>query len=111
MLLASVAIILGSYSESSAIAILLLSLGAGLLYFTVGAYWSSTVDLSKTHAGTLSGLMNTGANLGGSVSPTLTPWLADQAGWPAALAVAAMIAFLGSLMWIRIKPGDGLRYD
>ncbi|MFQ5991689.1 MAG: MFS transporter [Nitrospiraceae bacterium] len=111
MLLASAAIILGSYSESSVNAIVLLSLGAGLLYFTVGAYWSSTVDLSKTHAGTLSGLMNTGANLGGSVSPTLTPWLADQAGWPAALAVAALIALLGSLMWIRIKPGDGLRYD
>ncbi|MES4785295.1 MAG: hypothetical protein C4294_05165, partial [Nitrospiraceae bacterium] len=64
MLLSSLSIILGAVIESPLFAILLLSLGAGWLYFTVGAYWASTVDLSKQHAGTLSGLMNTGANIG-----------------------------------------------
>ena len=76
MVLAAVAIALGAFSTSSRMAIVMLSLGAGFLYFTVGAYWSSTTDLSKPYAGTLSGIMNTGANLGGTLSPTLTP------GWP-----------------------------
>lgn len=109
MLLSALSIVAGALTESPFIALVLLSLGAGWLYFTVGAYWSSTVDLSKPHAGTLSGIMNTGANLGGTLSPTLTPWLADQLGWSASLAFAAAVASLGGLMWLRIKPGDGLR--
>jgi len=83
-------------------------LGAGWLYFAVGAYWASTTDLSKTYAGTLSGIMNTGANLGGALSPTVTPWLADQWGWPVSLLVAALIAVAGALMWLMIDPGKGL---
>ena len=106
--LAAIAILLGALTEQPFLAIGLLSLGAGFLYFSVGAYWNSTVDLSKRHAGVLSGIMNTGANLGGSFSPTLTPWLAEQFGWTTALAAGAAVAFLGAVMWLKIKPGDGL---
>lgn len=108
MLLSALSIIVGAFTETPLLAIALLSAGAGWLYFTVGAYWSSTTDLSKPYAGTLAGLMNTGANLGGCLSPILTPWLAEQVGWAASLGVAALIAFLGGLMWLKIKPGDGL---
>ena len=111
MLLSSGSILLGALAERQFLAIALLSLGAGWLYFTVGAFWSSTVDLSKTHAGTLSGLMNTGANLGGTLSPTLTPWIANQFGWATALGTAAFIAFCGGVVWIWIRPGDGLRSE
>jgi len=83
-------------------AILLLSLGAGILYATVGAYWASTIDLSHRHSGALSGLMNMGANLGGVVSPTLTPFIGEAWGWPAALTVAALVAVLGGLLWIGV---------
>ena len=105
MILAAVSIVWGAFTESPSAAIALLSLGAGWLYFPVGAYWASTVDISKRHAGTLSGLMNTGANLGGVLSPTLTPWLAEQAGWSVALGFAACVALTGGLLWSKIKPG------
>lgn len=107
--LAAGSIALGAAAESPYVALASLSLGAGWLYFTVGAYWSSTSDLSPTHAGSLSGLMNMGANLGGAISPTLTPWLAQQWGWGVSLGFAAFISLVGGLMWVRIKPGDGLR--
>ncbi len=106
--IAALAILFGAYSESPLGAILLLSLGAGFLYFTIGAFWSSATDLSKPHAGTLSGLMNTGANLGGTLSPTLTPWIAQHFGWSASLSLAAGMAFIGALAWLKIRPGDGL---
>jgi len=109
MALAAVSIVVGAFIESAYAAIVFLSLGAGWLYFPVGAYWSSTVDISPRHAGVLSGLMNTGANLGGVLSPMLTPWLAERLGWSAALGVAACTALAGAAMWSRIKPGDGLR--
>ena len=109
MALAALFIIIGALIEAPFWAIAFLSLGAGWLYFTIGAFWSIPVDLSKTHAGTLSGLMNTGANLGGTLSPTLTPWLANQFGWSVSLGVAAAMALIGALAWLKIRPGDGLR--
>ncbi|HJR77899.1 MAG TPA: MFS transporter [Nitrospiraceae bacterium] len=102
MLLAAAAIAVGSLAASPALAVSALSLGAGWLYFSVGAYWASATDLSKTHAGTLSGLMNTGANLGGAISPSLTPWIADHWGWAAALGAAALVAVAGGAMWLKI---------
>lgn len=108
MMLASGAIGLGALLDSPYLAIASLSLGAGWLYFSVGAYWSSTSDLSPTHAGSLSGLMNMGANIGGAMSPTVTPWIAEQWGWPASLLTAAAIALLGGLLWMKIDPGKGL---
>jgi ACS family glucarate transporter-like MFS transporter len=111
MLLAAVSIIAGSYLQDAYAAILLLSLGAGFLYFTVGAFWASTIDRAPHHAGTLSGIMNTGANLGGTLSPTLTPWLAQHYGWNTSFGVAAAIAVLAGLLWFAIRPGDGLRTD
>jgi ACS family glucarate transporter-like MFS transporter len=111
MVLAGLAIALGGLIDSPFLAIGSLSLGAGWLYFSVGAYWASTTDLSKTHAGTLSGLMNTGANIGGAISPTLTPWLANHWGWPVSLGVAAAIAIVGGLIWLTIDPGKGLRQN
>jgi MFS transporter, ACS family, glucarate transporter len=106
MLLAGAAIAVGSLAASPAVAIIALSLGAGWLYFTVGAYWTSATDLSKTHTGILSGIMNTGANLGGAISPSLTPWIADSWGWPAALGAAAVVAIAGGVMWFKIDPGQ-----
>ena len=107
MILAGCAVAFGGFADSALMAIASLSLGAGCLYFSVGAYWASTTDLSKTHAGTLSGLMNTGANVGGAISPSLTPWIAAQWGWPVSLATAGGIALLGAALWIWIKPGAG----
>ncbi len=109
--LAAGSIALGAMVESPYLAIASLSAGAGWLYFTVGAYWSSTSDLSPAHAGSLSGFMNMGANLGGAISPTLTPWLAHHWGWPSSLSFAALVALTGGLLWLHIKPGDGLARD
>ncbi len=100
-------IAVGAWVDSQTVAIACLSLGAGWLYFTVGAYWSVTTDLSKTHAGTLSGVMNMGANVGGVISPSLTPWLADHWGWTASLLVAALIALCGGVMWMKIDASEG----
>jgi len=101
---AGCAIAAGAFADSSLVAIASLSVGAGCLYFAVGAYWACTSDLSKAHAGTLSGLMNTGANLGGALSPSLTPWMAAQWGWPIALAVAGAVALVGAVLWLKIDP-------
>src|SRR5207245_7484678 len=54
MLLSGTCIVAGTQMAEPYTAITLLSLGAGFLYFTVGAFWASTIDLAPRHAGTLS---------------------------------------------------------
>jgi MFS transporter, ACS family, glucarate transporter len=108
MVLAGLTIAAASRVNHAFLAVAALSLGAGWLYFSLGAYWASTGDLSKHHAGILSGIMNTGANLGGTLSPWLTPWLAEQWGWPVALGAASLTAICGGLMWVWINPAKGL---
>jgi len=56
--------------------------------------------------------MNFGSNLGGLISPVLTPWLAARLGWETALSLAAVLAILGALLWlgITIDP-DESKYD
>ncbi|MBI3610364.1 MAG: MFS transporter [Nitrospirae bacterium] len=110
MLLTSLLIYSGAIAANPYTAIFLLSLGAGILYATVGAYWASTIDLSHKHSGALSGLMNMGANLGGTISPTLTPLIGERWGWPVALTVAAGLAFLGSLLWLGVKFDENSYY-
>jgi ACS family glucarate transporter-like MFS transporter len=106
MACAGCAIAIGAYADSAFAAVACLSAGAGCLYFAVGAYWASTSDLSKIHAGALSGVMNTGANLGGALSPSLTPWMADRWGWPMALAAAGTVALVGAVLWLKIDLGQ-----
>ncbi len=111
MTLTAGSIALGAVMESPYLAIASLSLGAGWLYFTVGAFWASTSDLSKAHAGSLSGLMNMGANIGGALSPTITPWIAEHWGWPVSLSTGALIALIGAILWKNIDPERGLQQD
>jgi ACS family glucarate transporter-like MFS transporter len=48
--------------------------------------------------------MNMGCNVGGLISPALTPWLAARVGWAHALDVAAVLSIAGGLLWLGIRP-------
>jgi ACS family glucarate transporter-like MFS transporter len=97
-------IAMGAAAADPYMAVLFLSLGAGSLFGSGAAYWATTIDLTKTYAGTVSGFMNMGGNLGGALSPTLTPFLAERFGWDNALYTAAAFAFLGAFFWLGVHP-------
>jgi MFS transporter, ACS family, glucarate transporter len=50
--------------------------------------------------------MNFGSNLGGMISPALTPWLAQHLGWESALSATAALAALAGLLWMGVRIGD-----
>jgi ACS family glucarate transporter-like MFS transporter len=85
-------------------AVVFLSLGAGSLFLGVPSYFATTIDLAKTHAGIAGGFMNMGGNLGGALSPTLTPLLAHHFGWDGALYASAALAVVGALFWLGVHP-------
>lgn len=99
MAMVALSIALGSQARGLLTAVFLLSAGAGFLFLTVGSYWAGATDLHPDKAGSATGFMNTLANVGGIISPTLTPLIAEKLGWDSALIFAAALAVAGSLLW------------
>jgi ACS family glucarate transporter-like MFS transporter len=91
-------------------AVVFLSLGAGSLFLGVPAYFATTIDLARTHAGIAGGFMNMGGNLGGALSPTLTPLLAHHFGWDGALYASAGLAVVGALFWLGVHPEQAIDF-
>jgi len=59
-------------------------------------------------SGSVSGFMNMGAQLGGAVTASLTPYIALHFGWTASFLVAALLSFFGSLAWLLVDPTRAL---
>ena len=55
-------------------------------------------------AGSLSGLMNMGAQAGGFITAIATAKVATEFGWTASFITAAVICFIGAVLWIFIDP-------
>jgi len=49
--------------------------------------------------------MNMANQIGGMITVSFTPFLADRFGWSAGFYVAAAAAGLGAIAWLFVKPG------
>jgi ACS family glucarate transporter-like MFS transporter len=106
--LAAVFVVLGSAVHAASSAALVLAGGAGALYLAQSSYWAVAADLGGTSSGTLSGLMNMGAQLGGVLTATFTPVIAGRLGWQASFVVAAILCALGAVTWLAVRPDRAL---
>lgn len=106
LILSAGSLALAARSESSQLAVLGLTLSTALVLSTEGPFWATMAQLSGPHSGTGGGVMNFGSNLGGVLSPVLTPWLASRIGWGAALSLTASLAVMAALLWagVEIQP-------
>jgi predicted MFS family arabinose efflux permease len=52
--------------------------------------------------------MNMGNQLGGMLTVSLTPLLADKFGWNVSFHVAAAVAALGAIFWLGVDPRASL---
>ena len=97
--------------QDARLASLVLAGGAGSLYLAQSSFWSVTADLGGNSAGSISGFMNTGNQIGGTVTASLTPLLAEQYGWTASFLVAAGFSALGALAWLFVNPNGHMNTD
>jgi ACS family glucarate transporter-like MFS transporter len=107
MALAAGFLLLGARTSSAGLAALSLTAATALVLATEGPYWASMTQLCGRQSGIGGGVMNFGSNLGGLISPVLTPWLAAQLGWETALGLAAIIAVVGAILWMSITFDPG----
>ena len=104
MALAGVFIAFGSQVQGVRLASVVLAGGAGALYLSQSSFWSLTADIAGGSAGSVSGFMNMGGQIGGAVTGSLTPWIAARYGWTASFLVAAALCLVGALSWLVVNP-------
>jgi len=106
--LAGMFIAFGARVQSARLASVVLAGGAGSLYLSQSSFWSVTADIAGASAGSVSGFMNMGNQIGAAITASLTPWIAEQFGWTASFLVAAALCFLGALSWFFVDPSRTL---
>jgi len=98
----------GSTLHNARSASLVLAASMGALYLSQSSFWSVTADISGVHSGVVSGVMNTGCQIGGAATAWFTPVIADHYGWDAPFFVAAGLALLGAIAWLFVDPSRPL---
>ncbi len=96
-------LVIGARSPNITFAIGALTACTVLVICTEGPFWATMTQLSGEHSGIAGGTMNFGSNVGGAISPVLTPWLAARIGWEETLTLTAGLALLAGLLWLGIR--------
>jgi len=94
----------GARTPDPRVAAVCLALATALVLSVEGPFWAAMMDVAGGRSGAAGGVMNMGSNLGGLVSPALTPVLAAAIGWESALHVASALSVGGGLLWLGIGP-------
>jgi ACS family glucarate transporter-like MFS transporter len=97
-------LVLGSRVQSPQLAGVILAGGAGALYVSQSSFWSVSADIAGRSSGVFSSMVNMGAQVGGAVTASLTPWVAQRFGWTTSFAIAAALAALGGVLWMTVHP-------
>jgi ACS family glucarate transporter-like MFS transporter len=94
----------GSQVASPRLAGFILAGGAGVLYISQSSFWSVSADIAGDNSGIFSSIMNMGGQIGGAVTASLTPWIAQRYGWTTSFAIAAALALISAACWLTVHP-------
>lgn len=97
---------LGARTTNAFLAAGSLALATAFVLSVEGPFWATMTGIAGRRSGLAGGIMNTGSNVGGLVSPALTPVLAAAIGWENALHLAAGLAVVAALLWFGIDPRE-----
>ena len=103
MTLTAVLLFIGSRAQSAQVAGLVLACGAGTLYIAQSSFWDVIADVGGEYASVTAGVKNMGAQIGGAVTASLTPVLAEHFGWHMPFYVAGALALAGALSWLSLR--------
>jgi len=104
---AAIFLVIGARTARPLLAVAALTICTVLVLCTEGPFWATMTQLSGERSGIAGGTMNFGSNLGGMVSPALTPWLAERVGWETALTLTAGLAVVAGLLWLGVRVESG----
>ncbi len=106
--LTAVFLVLGSQVHSPQLAGFILAGGAGALYLSQSSYWSVSIDIAGHSSGVFSSMVNMGGQIGGAITASLTPWIAQRFGWTTSFGTAAVLAIVAAICWTTVHPERSL---
>jgi sugar phosphate permease len=84
----------------------LLALALASADFALSACWAVCLDVGATHAGVVTGFMNTSGNLGGLVGPLVVGFMVERwQSWTYPFYVTAAVYVMGAIAWLAVDPG------
>lgn len=101
-LIAGAFILPATYSTSVPLCVALTCVAVFGLELTVGVSWAVPLDIGGDLAGSVSAVMNTLGNLGGSLAPFIFPMLVAGVHWDRPFLAGAGFCVLGALLFSRI---------
>jgi MFS transporter, ACS family, glucarate transporter len=104
LIIAAILLFIGINVKGTIPAVALMSLSLGWAACSDVAYWATTIHIAGNDVGAATGILNTGSNVGGSFAPVLTAFIAARAGWSWGLYFGCLMAMVGVLVWLWIKP-------
>ena len=103
--LAGSAMILAGIIAQPALAAWLIAVALGTSMLTLGAAWSTCLDIGGSHAGVVSATMNTSGQIGSVLSPLMVTFLLKRFGdWNLPLFVMGGLFLLGAACWGLVNP-------
>ncbi len=109
--MSGILISVGAHTSSAIVAAITLAFATAFVLCVEGPFWGMMTSIAGKRSGTAGGIMNMGSNLGGLISPVLTPWIASYLGWEFALHIAAGLSIVAALLWLGIKPSVSAQDD
>ena len=100
---AGIFLALGAVATNAYFAVAYLTLATASVLAVEGPCWATMMELAGPRSGTAGGVMNLGSNIGGLISPALTPILAAHLGWKSALCVGGGISVIAGALWFGIS--------
>jgi len=96
----------GAATSNPYVAAVALAFSTAAVLCVEGPFWATMLSVAGPRSGTAGGVMNMGSNVGGLISPALTPVLAVSIGWENALHVAAGLSIIAGLLWLGVRAED-----
>jgi ACS family glucarate transporter-like MFS transporter len=91
------------FTREQLLTVILLSLVYGAITFQQSGVFGVCLDIGRKHAGSMVGLMNTSAQVGGLLSSVAYGYIVDRFhSYNAPFVPMAILLFFGALLWLKI---------
>ena len=112
LFVSSILLISTSLCQNPQLAVVLLSLGFGIMDCMLPCAWAICLDIGGKHAGAVSGAMNTAGQAGGFICSVMFGYLVGWYGsYDVPLFVIATMVFVSAVLFTQIDPTRQIEFD
>jgi sugar phosphate permease len=102
---AGVMLLVAASSSSPVTAAVLIALATSACMFTLGAAWSTCIEIGRNHVGVVGATMNTAGQLASLLCPLIVAYSVEWFGnWDLPLQLLALVFLVGAGCWLLIDP-------